>query len=45
MPFAEDNNVIKTIPSDRADEPLRIPFCDGEHAEIGRLEYPLLEHF
>ena len=24
MPFAENNDVIKTIPSDRADEPLRI---------------------
>ena len=24
MPFAEHNNVVKTIPSDRTDEPLRI---------------------
>ena len=25
MPFAEHNNVVKTIPSDRTDESLRIP--------------------
>ena len=25
MPFAKDNNMIKTIPSDRADQPLRTP--------------------
>jgi hypothetical protein len=25
MPFAEDNDVVKTVPPDRTDEPLRIP--------------------
>src|SRR5262244_213684 len=25
MPFAKDNNMVKTIPPDRADESLRIP--------------------
>ena len=24
MPFAEDNDMVKTIPSDRTDEPLRM---------------------
>jgi len=25
MPFAEHNNMVKTIPSDQTNEPLRIP--------------------
>ena len=24
MPFAENNNMVKTIPSDQTDEPLRV---------------------
>src|SRR5262245_66412092 len=29
MPFAEHNNMVKTIPSDRADEPLRVSVLPG----------------
>ena len=48
MPFAEDNDMIKTVPPDRTDEPLRIPVlprrrligleerADARRLEVGR---------
>jgi hypothetical protein len=37
--LANDDDVIKTFPSDRADQPLRI--CQGDRAETGRSRMPM----
>jgi hypothetical protein len=36
MALANDDDVIKTFPSDRADLPLRISVCQDDRAETGR---------
>jgi hypothetical protein len=42
MVLANDDDVIKTFPSDRADQPLRAyPFCQGDRAETGRSRMPM----
>jgi hypothetical protein len=39
MALANDDDVIKTFPSDRADQPLRI--SEGDRAETGRSRMPM----
>jgi hypothetical protein len=35
MGFAEDDDAIETFPADRADQPLSMPFCQGDRGAIG----------
>jgi hypothetical protein len=35
MGVAEDDDVIKVFPADRADQSLRVPFCHGDRRAVG----------
>jgi hypothetical protein len=39
MALANDDDLIKTFPSNRADQPLAYPFCQGERAEASSSQY------
>ena len=43
MHFAEDDDVIEAFAADRADQPLRMPFCQGERGAVGRSRMPIAE--
>ena len=33
--LAEHDDMVEALPADRADQALRIAFCQREHAEVG----------
>jgi hypothetical protein len=40
MSLTKYDDMIKTFPSDRTDQPLRISFCHGDRAEVDRSRMP-----
>jgi hypothetical protein len=41
MPLAENDNVVKTFPTDRTDRLSQYPFCDGDRAVVDRSRIPI----
>ncbi len=41
MPLAKYDDVVKAFSSDRADQPLTIPFCHGDRGAIERSRMPI----
>ena len=41
MSFAEHHEVVDALPSDRADQSLRPPFCQGDPGAIGLSRMPM----